>query len=193
MFGAVTRNGPAVVARFEREVSRAVAAAAHPQVARREAEVQLRRRPEVDAREADVVSGREELRVALLDRDRHRRCDRPGRTGPRVGIGVVREDLLQIREDPGRARRQVVLVRRVVEQRVGLADRGRLREHREQRPVRLRVDQQRRAGSGAAVVLLPRVDHRVALRIGRRARERERRPQRDGDRRAMRPVQAPGS
>ena len=45
VFGAVTRNGPAFGGERQRQVGRAVAAAAHPQVARGEAEVQRRRGP----------------------------------------------------------------------------------------------------------------------------------------------------
>ena len=64
---------------------------------------------------------------------------------PVSALVLLIEDVPHLREHPRRVVRQVVLVRRVVEQRVRLADRRRRREHREQRAVHLRVVQQRRA------------------------------------------------
>ena len=109
-----------------------------------EAEVE-RERAGIDAREADIVGRREELREALGHALRHRRRDRPGRARARIGVRVVVQDLLDVREHARRIGGEVVLARRVVLERVAQADLPGLREHREQRPVRLGVVEQRRA------------------------------------------------
>ncbi len=89
----------------------------------REAEVERERRC-VGAGEADVVGRRQELREAVPDRDRTPAARSGRRACARVGVRVVVDDLLQIGQDPRRVRRDVVLARRVVEERVRLGDRA---------------------------------------------------------------------
>ena len=85
VFGEVTRNGPRP-ARGAASCRRCSTPPSRSRAVKPEVE---RERARVDAGEADVVARREELREALRDGLRHRRCDRPRRAGAGVGIRVV--------------------------------------------------------------------------------------------------------